>query len=161
MSDVIETKRGPGRPPRQQETQQRRRRRETLGDERHLKLGVPDSMNDPNFEYRWFNENGNRIQQKTELDDWDIVKTEVDATKDNGEGSPVRRPVGTKADGSPLYAYLCRKPKEFYIEDKKAEQEAIKADEDALRRGQVKGSEALAGPHAYVPGGRNTISHGE
>jgi len=157
MSEA-EIKRGPGRPSRQQETQQRRRRRETLGDERHLKLGVPDALKDPSFEYRWINETGNRIQSKTEMDDWDIVKSPVDPAKDDGEGSPVRRAVGT-VDGKPQYAFLCRKPKEFYVEDKKAEQNLIKADEDALRRGQVKGSDALSGPHAYVPG-TNRISHG-
>jgi hypothetical protein len=140
MSDEA-PKRGPGRPPRQAETQQRRRRREDMGDDRHLKLAVPAGL-------------------KTVHDDWDIVKSEIDPTKDNGEGTPVRRPVGVAADGKPLYAYLCKKPEDYYKADKLAEQKSIAADEDNLRRGEVKGADALSGPHAYVPDG-NTIRHGD
>jgi hypothetical protein len=150
-----------GRPPRQAETQQRRRRREDMGDDRHLKLAVPASLKEEGFVYRWINETPGRIENKTVHDDWDIVKSEIDPEKDNGEGSPVRRAVGTAADGKALYAYLCRKPKDYYQADKKAEQGQIAEDEKNLRRGQVKGSEALAGPHAYVPESGIKITHGD
>jgi hypothetical protein len=159
MSDEA-PKRGPGRPPRQAETQQRRRRREDMGDDRHLKLAVPAGLKEKGFVYRWVNETPGRIENKTVHDDWDIVKSEIDPTKDNGEGTPVRRPVGVAADGKPLYAYLCKKPEDYYKADKLAEQKSIAADEDNLRRGEVKGADALSGPHAYVPDG-NTIRHGD
>lgn len=160
MSDTAEIKRGPGRPPRAQETQARRRRRDDMGDDRLLKLSVPEGLKEKGFVYRWLNDTNNRLHAKTKQDDWDVVNETIDPTKDNGEGTAVRRPVGTKQDGSPLFAYLVRKPEDYYREDKAKEQEQIKEQEDALKRGVVKGAEALSGPQAYVPGGRNQISHG-
>lgn len=157
MSEIITEKRGPGRPPRQAEVQQRRRRRDDMGDDRFLKLAVPNELREPGFVYRWLNDTPGRLENKTVHDDWDVVKQPVDPDKDNGEGTAVRRPVGVSPDGKPLYAYLCRKPEEFYREDKSKEQAQIKVQEDALKRGEVKGAEALTGPQAYVPGGRNQI----
>lgn len=148
-------------PVRAEEVQRQRRRRESLGDDRHMKLGVPEDKKDPNFTYRWFNETPGRLESKTVHDDWDIVKESVDPTKDNGEGTAVRRPVGVTPEGKTLYAYLCKKPKDWYQEDKAKEQKLVNDIEEGLRQGEAQGAEALAGPHAYVPGGRNTIKHGE
>jgi hypothetical protein len=117
-------------------------------------------MKDPNFEYRWLNDTPGRLESKTKLDDWDVVTTPADPTKDDGEGTAVRRPVGTTPEGKPLYAYLCKKPKHYYEADKTEEQKMIAAEEENLRRGEVKGADALTGPMAYVPGGRNTIKQG-
>lgn len=160
MSDVqgTEPRRGPGRPPRQVETQQRRRRRTELGMDGHLKLDVPAHLKKAGFVERWINDTTGRLEGKTVHDDWDIVRENIDPEKDNGEGTPVRRLVGVKPDGQPLYAYLCRKPEEFYREDRAKEQKSIDETEAALKRGEVKGQEALTGPHAYVPGGRQGIS---
>jgi hypothetical protein len=132
-----------------------------MGDSRLLKLDVPSHLKESGFVYRWLNDTNNRLHAKTVMDDWDVVNEAIDPTKDNGEGTAVRRPVGVKPDGSPLYAYLVRKREEFYREDKAKEQAAIKEQEDALKRGVVQGAEALSGSAAYVPGGRNQISHGE
>lgn len=158
MSDTMEIKRGPGRPPRQVEMQQRRRRRSDLGMDGHLKLAVPEDKKERGFTYRWFNDVTGRLDGKTVHDDWDIVRENINPDQDNGEGTPVRRSVGVAPDGKPLYAYLCKKPDEFYREDKAKEQKSIDETEAALRRGEVKGADALTGPHAYVPGGRQGIS---
>lgn len=158
MSDTTEIKRGPGRPPRQVEVQQQRRRRADFGMDGNVKLGVPEHLKKPGFVYRWMNEVPGRLESKTVNDDWDIVKEQINPEQDNGEGTPVRRNAGVGADGKPLYAYLCRKPENFHREDKAKEQARIKETEAALKRGEVKGAEALTGPNAYVPGGSQGIS---
>jgi hypothetical protein len=150
------------RPTREQETKARRRRRESLGEDRNLKLFFPEAAKDPNFVYRVINDVPGRIEAKTVHDDWDIVTDAMlaDPSKDSSEGTPIKRFVGADKAGQPIYGFLCRKPKEFYEEDKAEQQKQIAADEENLRRGEAKGAEALTGPHAYVPGGRNTIRKG-
>lgn len=152
-----EVKRGPGRPPRQKEVKQRRRRREGLGLDRNLKLHVPDSQKDPNFSYRWVNDKGSRVKHLTTEDDWEVVTGEDQSQLNVSEGTTMRR-VGNQTHGD--HMVLLRKPKEYYEADKAEEQNAIKAMEEGLRQGKPPSAEALAGPHQYTPGGRNTIQKG-
>lgn len=147
------------RPDRKEVTKRQRRRRTTFGIDSTKKLFVPEHMKDPNFHYRWINATGNRLQLMTQEDDYDIV-CEEDAKneKDVGEGTAVKRAVGTNKAGEPIYAYLCRKPKEFYEEDQKAKQQPVDESEEALRRGDVKTPGGQADKEAfYTPGGSNTV----
>ena len=148
------------------QTSRRRRRRESLGDDRNMKLFVPEHQKDDNYVYRWINDTaGGRIYNKTKEDDWEVVEYADDqapAAGDVGEGQQIKRIVGGGANGQPLYAYLCRKPREFCEEDYKAEQAKIDEVENQLRRGGPnQGQSDLPATHAYVPAGGNQISTGD
>lgn len=116
------------RTPREADEQRQRRRRDvgTLDRMQTLRLAVPQSVKDsnPDRDFRWFNDTGNRIHNKTVMDDWDKVPG-VD---------PIV--VGTTADGHPLKAFLCMKPMEFVREDEKAKMQELKEMEAGLVRGK-------------------------
>lgn len=160
-SHTTEVKRGPGRPSRQQEAQTQRRRRTSLGDDRNLKLYVPEQAKDPAFEYRWVNNRPGRVRHLTQEDDWDVVPSDKlggdpDPEKSIGLGSNLER-VGNQVTGESMI--LVRKPKEFFEEDKKAEAAHLDALDETMRRGPAPHSEGLgASDNAYVPGGRNTVN---
>lgn len=167
-------KRGRGRPPkvhteasaspqpsqRAEATRRERRRRQSDGGAlQGQKLHVPAHLLRNDMEYRWLNDTANgRVQSKTVYDDWDVVQEQV--TGGQGEEAPVRRIVGTHKNGEPMYAVLCAKPKEFYEEDKKTEQDRLDARDQQLRRAAPSGAatEGLDEKHAYLPNGSNTIS---
>lgn len=70
---------------------------------------------------RWINdaENG-RIYDKTQRDTWDfLTSAEVAADERNATpgGERITRRVGTKEDGTPLFSYLCVKPRKWFNED--------------------------------------------
>lgn len=100
-----------GRPARQTQVAQERRRRrdDSLDRMAHLKLAIPDEVQErhPDKVFRWVNDTPARMYALTVKDDWDRV--------DNVD----RVPVGQNQDGSPLYAVLCAKPREFWDEDQR------------------------------------------
>ena len=151
--------RGPGRPRREEEIKTQRRRRQDTGEGRHLKLHVPESMKDPNFTYRWVNDKPGRLVQLTKQDDWDVVtKNELggdpDPSKDVSEGTVVSRPVSAAGET----AILLRKPRKYFEDDKRKEQESIDKTERSLKSGALPDQQGLTGPNAYVPGGANRIA---
>lgn len=154
MSDVetaVEVKRG--RPARHDEVKTQRRRRDTLGADRNLKLHVPEEAKDPNFVYRFIKDNPGRVQQLTQMDDYDLVsQTDIES---QSIGTQVRR-ISNKSDGEGVV--LVRKPKEFFEEDKAKEAKRIDATEEAMRRAPPASSEGLSGSEAYVPGGKNVVN---
>lgn len=131
--------------------QSRRRRRgdndTTLG----LKLGVRFDL-DPNYEYRWINEgiDGSRLYAKTKEDDWDTLS--VDGEPSDSEGAIVRRAVGG-TNAAPVYAYLCRKPKDLYQEDMAKRQKHNDKLMNEVKEGPIKsdGPGLKAKDNAYVP----------
>ena len=165
MSDDIiveQPKRPVGRPPRQEEVKAERRRRAGSGIERHLRLSIPEEYKDPNYVYRWINDNLDRVKLKTTQDDWDIVHEHelpnATVKQGEGEGTPIKRIVGRGPDGLPMPAYLCRKRKDYYQADKAKEQKAIEDAENAvLTHKTAAGSQGLnpSSPDdkAYIPGG--------
>lgn len=103
--------------------QERRRRREgDLDSNLVLRLGLPPGIEEkyPNDEFRWVNDEGNRVHFLTTRDDYDIV-SEVEG-----------RPVGTTVDGKPINAVLLRKPKEFAEADRQAKLDRINRQEKAV-----------------------------
>jgi hypothetical protein len=126
-----------------------RRRRSDSGPNAGLKLAVPEELKEEGFEYRWINDDGQRIHSKTVMDDWDIVKTPK--IKGDGNGSPVSRHVGKDEAGAPIKGILCRKPIEFYQEDKAKEQNRITERESSMVRGAAQSDEGLKGPTSYIP----------
>lgn len=144
------------RPSRMDDVKVERRRRVGQGSERSLKLHVPEGAKDPNFVYRWVNNNPGRVKQLTEMDDYEVVSAS-DGKIDAGtsEGTVVKRTVN-RTEGDE--AILLRKPREYYEADKADEQAMIDQRDEALRAGSEATSEGLSGSEAYVPGGRRGAS---
>lgn len=126
---------------RAEQVRQERRRRRDVDYTSSAQLYYPEDLKDPAYAYRWINEGdgSRRLIAMTKQDDWDVV-TDDTADKD-GEGTPVRRVVGTLAGGQPQYAYLCRKRLEWYEEDRKRTVE--KRNDDIMQ--QIKSGAVEAG----------------
>lgn len=136
------------------ETQQRRRRRTDTSYENNGRLGVNESLLDKSkFTYRWVNDTNGRIEAFTKRDDWDIVTDPSIKEDGKNEGAQVRQLVGSKQDGSPLYAYLLQKPIEFHREDRAKKLAKLDRDDEAMKRGHVASPDALSAndPNAYIP----------
>ena len=104
------------------------------------------------YAYRWINDDDVRLFQKTKQDDWDFVSDggEVANGANTDLGDRVSVIVGTKPDGSPRKAYLCRKLRKFYDDDEKKKATDLDEQLAQLRRGNsAKGD--LQGD--YVPQG--------
>jgi hypothetical protein len=103
---------------------------------------------DPNYEYRWINDDKSRVSALTKQDDWDVVQS--DEEESHTGASTVTRQVGTKASGEPLMAYLVRKPKKYADEDRAKRQAAL--DEQMSAIGQSKRGDAIqmGGGPGYV-----------
>lgn len=144
---------------------QRRRRSDNLGNRMNLALtGV--TLDRENYEYRIINDDDkNRLHRQTVEDDWDIcLKDGSGVTFENATetelGAAHSRVVGTKKDGSPVRAYLCRKPKELFQRDRAEKQRVLDELDAAIRGGMFdpKGELRKAGGQFYNPGDRpNTV----
>lgn len=126
------------------------------------KLTVNEAFMDrKNFEYRWINDDGGRIEQMTQADDWDLVIDPLKAAKadSDGLGAAVSKVVGRSEGGQAMRAYLAKKPKHFYAEDQAEKRKSIKQTMDAIKGGNpaISGAPQL-GATAYVPGGASGIS---
>lgn len=137
------------KPTRAEETQEGRRRRQDTGPLAGLNLNVAEEDRDPNYEYRWINDTGNRVENKTKRDDWDIVRTEPTLVDK------------TPRSGAPMKAYLVRKRKDFQQEDQAKRMARLQEQEDSIRRGVVNDPKGLSGPSAYVPEGGISIRSGK
>lgn len=91
------------------------------------RLTIPESVtnyiNARGLVARWVNDDEKgRVHDKTQRDTWDFLTNEEvadDPRNANPGGERIARRVGTKEDGSPLYTYLCVKPKDWYEQDAK------------------------------------------
>lgn len=122
------------RPARQEavQTERRRRRADSLDRMHGRKLGIPAQFrDDKEHVYYWANDDSTRIYDLTVEDDYDVVKI---TNPETSEEEKVRKPVGTKESGEPLYAYLLRKPREFAEEDQRAKETAIQEREKGMLR---------------------------
>ncbi len=156
IKDISELDKPKGRTPRKEKVKKERRRRSGLGLETNMRLHIPDDQKDPNYHYHWLNDSPGRIAAKTVKDDYDIV-TEAEL-REGGENVQVKRAVGTGANGEWQYAYLCKKPKEYYDGDKATEQESIASAEKAAKEGAPPGADGLStSDHGYVPDGHKNV----
>lgn len=140
------------RPTRAEATRRERRRRNSNDKTGDFKLGYRFTP-DPAYEYRWINNgiDGQRIYDKTVLDDWEMVN--ADGELSDNAGSALRRAVGESKSG-PIYSYLCRKPKDWYEADHRKKQERNDKMMDAIRAGRppldISGRQGLtAKDHVY------------
>ena len=138
---------------RAEEVRTRRRNPGSVQD-RGLKLSVPKDQLDPNFTYRWANDDQNRLHNLTAEDDYDIVsdpRHEIKPDADS-DGTPIAKLVGT-ADGRPMKGYLLRKPTKYYKADRKEAQKPVDELDEQIRAGLIQNTTTpgLAGV-AYTPG---------
>ena len=136
-----------GRKPKSEAEPERRKKR--TGGMLGRRLGVPNSMLDhEKFAYRWINDDGMRMYMLTEEDDWHLApKNGVDTeTVDIGEA--VKRIAGRNDDGSPMYAYLCRKKRTFFDEDQKQKSAVLDEQLAQIRRGNSRHGEQQSD---YIP----------
>lgn len=144
---------------RAEETRKKRRRRTEASYDGWSRLSVNEALLDREaFTYRWVNDSTGRIERFTVHDDWDKVTDPGIKEENNNEGSPVRQLVGSKEDGTALYAYLLKKPIELHREDKAARQRKIDDLESSILDGQHSGGDTLSADskHGYIPG-QNSI----
>ena len=141
-----------GRPARVDAIQSERRRRDTgtLDRMANLKLAIPaEFRNDTVHEYRWINDENDRVYSLTVEDDWNICQR---ADPEASDQDKYRRQVGTKTNGEPLYAYLVRKRKDWYDEDKRKASGANVAREDAMLKRPETDDPRAAGAMYVAPG---------
>ena len=147
-----------------EEERARRRRRDDMGDGRLRNLAVTGHM-DPNFEYRWINDDPGRVHNLTKRDDWDVVTDDQLGErheKDRGVGSGVERVVD-RVTGK--RAILVRKPKDYFVEDRAKAQRRVDEIDQMIKRGHVPAGTGdqqplQPGSNAYVPAGGIVIQDG-
>lgn len=128
---------------REDDEQVTRRRRKNGSGVIGQRMGVNESLLDfSRFAYRWINDAPARIYSKTIEDDWDIVHNDGGVKEANADlGNAVSHVVGANKDGSPLRAYLCRKPKTYFDDDQKAKLVDLDRQLAELREGHSRGGE--------------------
>lgn len=88
---------------------------------------------DPNFEYRFVNDTGDRIE-RFKAGGWEVVTSEDEVgDKKVDRGTKLGSAI-TKAVGGQVTAVLMRIPKEWYMEDQAAKQAEIDALEATMRQ---------------------------
>lgn len=114
-----------GRPPRAEAEAGHRRRRKGVLDVMTQSRMNPfeDGMLDhENYVYRWINDEAGRLRHLTRNDDYDFVKVDdiegFDASQTDSESDERIRLIVGEGGGKPLYAYLCRKPRTHWEEDR-------------------------------------------
>lgn len=134
-----------------------RRRRNDDYNGHYMNLGVDETLIDPNYEYRWINDDRGRLEKRTQQDDWDFVndpKIHADP-KNVTVDSRVRRVVGTTKNNQPLYAYYCRKRKEWCEADRRSKHSARSERRSRMIRNQqdttADGGLSADPKHTYIP----------
>jgi hypothetical protein len=149
MSNVSENKRA-------SDEQGRRRRRSSDFNGNYMRLGVDENLKDPAYEYRWINDDRSRLEARTKQDDWDFVDDPAilaDSDKNEKTDTRIRRVVGQSQGGAPMYAYLCRKRKEWCDEDRRAKADRRMQQRQQMIKAQHTGTGGVAEDprHTYIP----------
>lgn len=149
MSNAPENKRA-------NEEQGRRRRRSNDFNGNYMRLGVDESLKDPAYEYRWINDDRGRLEARTKQDDWDFVEDPAildDSDKNDKTDTRIRRVVGTSQGGSPMYAYYCKKRKEWCEDDRRAKSDRRMQERQQMIKAQHSGAGGVAEDpqHTYIP----------
>lgn len=140
------------RAPRAKTQATERRRRKSMDAMQDLKMEVPQGVRDtyPEHVFRWINDVGNRVYNKTVKDDWDKVE----------ESLCPSMPVGTNAAGQPIVAHLYRKLRVHHEADQaEAMAERVERQNQLMRSAAPDPQSNPEPQHAYaVPG--NTVTQG-
>lgn len=137
-------------------TERRRRSADTLDRIHGLKLALPSWARDDKIHtYRWINDVNQRVHDLTVDDDWDMA---VPPGAESSDEDKMRRVVETR-DGVPVYAYLVRKRKDWYEQDKREASARNIEREDALLK-QPETDNPRAAKHMYVTPGSSIKRRG-
>ena len=125
------------------------------------KLSVPEAMKDPRFTYRWVKDVNTR-HYEMKRKDWEYVEDANIAQdeRNSGIGTRIERVGDERTTPKPVKTFLMRKPKEFYEEDKAIQQKSLKAQEQAIVRGEARNEQGQSEPGMYVPAGGMKIESG-
>jgi len=103
------------------------------------------SGKDPNYEYRFVNDIGDRIEifqqagyELVDKSEHRIGDSRLDISK--GDGTHASVSVGVKPNGEGQKAYLMRIKKEWYEEDQAKKLEDIQAFQEALKKPNIDGA---------------------
>lgn len=116
-------------------------KRQPVGQRGRLNVGGKD----PNYEYRFVNDIGDRVQMFQEAG-YEIVTKEKHSVGDNrldvasSEGTAASVSVGVKPNGEGQRAYLMRQKKEWYSEDQEAKLTKIREFQEALKNPNIDGA---------------------
>lgn len=147
----------------------RRKRQRVKFSGPRLRLQVEQSLKDPNYFYRWFNDDDDQLQRaeragyvfvtKKEMEEADSAVGDKEVHGGNTDlNSFTSRVVGRDRANKPLRAYLMKLPMEIYVEDRKQhELEANMPIDNALRAGKPPGAPMVQ--NAY--GVNVSYKHGE
>lgn len=127
-----------------------------------FRLDVPEEHRDPRFVYRWVSDTETRHYRMLQRD-WEYVENGELAADPRNSGvgsSKVERIVDERTVNKPQKAFLMRKPREFYEEDKLKEQERIAQNEEGIRRGVARNEQGGQEPGMYVPSSGMSINRG-
>ena len=132
----------------------RRRKRQSHGMARY-RLSVPQEV--PGHYIRWCNDDGREVEWRLQSDYEFVAPAEVGLT--DVTESRVKRLVGVKENGDPLFAYLMKIRSEWRAEDEREE-----AEMQARIEQQIKGG-VIANPGEdvstrYIPKGGISLKHG-
>lgn len=129
-----------------------RRKRESHGLARY-KLSIPNTI--PGWYVRWVNDDGRELDWRLQSDYEFVEPQEVGLAAE--KDSRVRRLVGVRENGDPLYAFLMKIRQEWRDEDEREEAEAQVRFERQIKSGTIaaEGSEQAR----YIPKGGISIKH--
>lgn len=152
------------------QVERRRRRGGSLNVMAQLQMDCipPECLDLHNYVYRWVNDERGKLRLATKLDDYDFVRISelgdgFDREAFDGESEErCRMTVQTLEHGRPLYAYLLKKPREFFD----ADQNEIVDRREAMMQGRIyRGDTTEAGEarpggqdNFYIPSGA-TLGH--
>lgn len=162
-----EAEAAPSRPTRAEVTAGERRRRKSGDRMASYKLDIFDkSQLDPAYEYRWVNDEENRVRRLHHSDDYDFVAASeiggfnAEQQSDSESGERVRMIVDRGPQGQPVYAFLMKKRADFCAQDRREAMEL----RDAQLRGRVVAGDTsgdakgLSGSASYTPSGNRLAS---
>lgn len=128
-----------------EEAAQRRRRADgtidgNLSKRLHIPENVEARLKADGLTPRWVNDEGNRIFNLTERDDYDAV----------AGVEPV--PVGTSKDGKPIMAHLLAKRNDFILEDRAKAEQRRRETEQGMVGGRIPTPDGNSAPVRGVAG---------
>lgn len=147
------------KPSRADETRNERRRKAGKVAHAGTRLVVDESKLDrQNYEYRWVNDDGPRIQRLVS-EDWDPAPEQGAVPDSHSEGTLNAKLAGTDKNGNPMNAVLMRKRKVWYDDDQEEKQRPLNEMEKSIREGRAheKTGESALRDGTYTPGGGNVI----
>lgn len=117
---------------------------------------LPVSGTDPNYHYHWANDVPGRVQLFQAAGYSFVGRGEVELTpsvtpRNENLGDQVSAIVGRNEDGTPLKAFLMKKPMDQYLADQRKGQERPDAIDAAIRQGKT--TQDTNSPAFYIPKG--------